>query len=54
MTAPKKKKHICYPKPVDFFGKRLYQCGCGKYFMTEESYQRALQDWRSQFSGTPN
>ena len=27
-----KEKHKCNPKPVNFFGTKTFQCGCGKYF----------------------
>jgi len=42
----KYKEHICYPSPTSFFGRPMYQCGCGKYFITEEEADKQRDLWR--------
>ncbi len=39
----KREKHVCVPRPKDFFGITTYQCGCGIYF-TEKQYKRYLKE----------
>src|SRR5665213_847551 len=42
----KYKGHVCYPSPTSFFGRATYQCGCGKYFSTEEDAEKQRELWR--------
>lgn len=42
----KHKKHVCYPRPVPFFDRMTYQCGCGKYFNPKEDAEKQMKVWK--------